>query len=340
MENKNSCCLAAGEVPGQAAQKPGFDITAFGEILIDFTDEGIGNSGAVVFARHPGGAPANVAVGASRLGARSAFQGKTGQDMFGSFLKSVLEAEGVDVSGMIEDENAFTTLAFVSVGADGERNFSFARKPGADLQMRFEDLDLDAICTSRIYHTGSLSLCAEPAKSATLRSIEAARDAGVMISYDPNYRASLWPDEKTAILEMRSLIPFADVMKISDEETELLSGLADPEAAAKALVQRGVKIVCVTLGPDGAIAANREGVCHVEGFPSEVADTNGAGDAFWSAMLTQIAQSGRKAEEISLDTLAQYVRFANAAAALTCRKPGAIPAMPSREEVETLLAGC
>lgn len=314
------------------------DVCTFGEILIDFTDAGKTETGAKLFAQHPGGAPANVAVGVSRLGGKSAFIGKIGTDMHGTLLKGVLEDEGVDVSNLVEDDNHFTTLAFVEVSEDGERNFSFARKPGADTQMRFEEMNPSLISTSAIFHVGSLSLTHEPSRTSTHKAIDLAKENGVIISYDPNYRASLWPNVETAIEQMRSLIPEADIMKISDEETTLLTGYPEPEEAAKALIDQGVSIVAVTLGSEGALVANREGQRKVAGFKSQVADTNGAGDSFWAAMLIQVAQSGKKADELTLDELAEFARFANGVAALTVRKPGAIPAMPTFQETVDFLA--
>lgn len=313
------------------------DVTAFGEILIDFTYEGAGKSGAALFAQHPGGAPANVCVGVQRLGGTSRFIGKAGKDMHGDFLKGVLESEGVDVSGLVQDETCFTTLAFVSVGKDGERAFSFARKPGADTQMSFEEMNPNLIAESSIFHVGSLSLTDDPSRTACMNAVILARSQGVTVSYDPNYRASLWPDEKTAIAQMRSLVPYADIMKISDEETWLLTGVSDPVQAAEILLEQGVKIAAVTLGEKGALIATEEGVCHVAGFVSDVADTNGAGDSFWAAMLVQIARSGKRLEDLDLETLARFVRFANGTAALTVRKHGAIPAMPDGRMVEEFL---
>lgn len=315
------------------------DVCTFGEILIDFTQEGINEGGTPLFAAHPGGAPANVSVGVSRLGRNSAFIGKTGTDMHGKTLKSVLEENGVETRGMIADPDVFTTLAFVSVNEDGEREFSFARKPGADTQIQWEEMDQELIENSRIFHIGSLSLTDEPARSACLQAVRHAREHGVMVSYDPNYRASLWPNEEQAIEQMRSLIPYADIMKISDEETALLTGLEDPREAARSLIEQGVKVAAVTLGSEGALVANQQGMYKVAGYASKVADTNGAGDSFWATMLAQIAGSGKKAEELSLVELSQFVSFANAAAALTVRRHGAIPAMPSLREVEAFLDG-
>ncbi len=314
------------------------NICTFGEILIDFTDSGTTPSGTKLFAQHPGGAPANVAVGVKRLGGNASFIGKIGDDMHGTLLKGVLDEEGVDVSNLVQDDTVFTTLAFVSVGPEGERQFSFARKPGADTQMTFEEMDQDMIKNSKIFHVGSLSLTHEPSRTAEYKAIDLAKDNGVIISYDPNYRESLWLNEPVAIQAMRSLINKADIMKISDEETALLTDIKDPEGAAKSLIDQGVKVVAVTLGDKGALIANKEGAIVVPGFKSQVADTNGAGDSFWSAMLVQVANANKALEELSLDELADFTRFANGVAALTVRKSGAIPAMPTLAQATEFLA--
>lgn len=314
-----------------------FDITAFGEILIDFTFSGTNADGMALFAQNPGGAPANVAVAASRLGSRTAFLGKAGADMHGQFLKDTLDAQTVNTDGLILDPDVFTTLAFVSLSPQGERTFSFARKPGADTMMKAEDMDENILKNSRIYHVGSLSLTDEPSRSATLDSVKKAREAGVIISYDPNYRDSLWSDVDTAKLQMRSLIPFVDVMKISDEETDLLTDEKDPEKAAEALYEQGVKVIVVTLGSKGAYVFSKDGGQYVEGFPSEVVDTTGAGDSFWAGFLHMLAKSGKKAEELSREELYEAARFGNAVASLCVEGRGAIPAMPDLEAVTNRL---
>ena len=310
------------------------DITVFGEILIDFTMQGENEDGQAVFARNPGGAPANVAVAASRLGARTAFLGKAGKDMHGEFLRAVLEKEKVDVSGLVMDGKYFTTLAFVDVNEDGERTFSFARKPGADTQIRKEEVDVDILDRTHIFHVGSLSLTDQPARDTTFYAVKRAKSKGSIISYDPNYRASLWKDEETAKQHMRSLIPYADMVKISDEETELLTGYSRPEDAAEYLLGQGVKVAAVTLGSDGAYVCSRFGGCRVPGYPSRVADTNGAGDSFWGGFLYRVNASGRKPEDLTLEELETYARFGNAVASLCVEKRGAIPAMPDLRRAE------
>ncbi len=314
-----------------------FGICAFGEILIDFTAVGIGDNGQKIFEQNPGGAPANVLVCAHKLGSKTSFLGKAGSDMHGKFLVDTLQNEGVDTTGFLLDQNYFTTLAFVDLDQKGERTFSFARKPGADTQMTKEELLVEHIKKSKIFHIGSLSLTHEPSRSATYYGIEVARKEGVIVSYDPNYRGSLWNNEELASQEMQSIIP--DIMKISDEETVLLTGEMGFEKAAEILIQRGVKVVVVTLGSEGAYVRNKMDGRVVAGFSSEVVDTTGAGDAFWGGFLHKIAESECIVEALTLDELCEYVKFANAVASLCVQGSGAIPAMPKREEVLKVLNG-
>lgn len=320
-----------------AAKESLYDITTFGEILIDFTCQGKNSEGQNLFAQNPGGAPANVAVAASRLGAHTAFIGKAGNDMHGNYLKSVLEEKQVETKGMILDDSYFTTLAFVNVKENGDRSFSFARKPGADTKIQKEEVDIEILDKTQIFHVGSLSLTDQPARDTTLYAIRRAREKGSIISYDPNYRVSLWQDKGTAKSQMRSLIPYTDIMKISDEETELLTGKESPEEAAAVLFQEGVKVAVVTLGSNGAYLYCKEGGVHVPGFVSEAIDTNGAGDSFWGGFLYRISKSGKRPEDFSIEELKDYVRFGNAVASLCVEKKGAIPAMPELAQVKERL---
>ena len=310
------------------------DITALGELLIDFTQAGESPGGQRLFEQNPGGAPANVLAAARRLGLSAAFIGKVGQDMHGEFLRDTLAREGIDTSGLVMDEAAFTTLAFVALGEDGERSFSFARKPGADTLLRPDELPRELIRSSRVFHIGSLSLCSEPARSATLAALDEAESAACMISYDPNYRPALWESVEAARAQMRSILGRARLVKISDEEAELLTGFAEPERAAAALTEQGAYLAAVTLGADGAYIAVRDGVRHVPGCRVGAVDTTGAGDAFWGALLFALLRSGKSLPELSADDAVGLARFANAAAALCVTKRGAIPAMPSLAEVE------
>lgn len=313
------------------------DVIALGEALIDFTESGRSPTGTRLFEQNPGGAPANVACAVARLGGRAAFLGKVGEDMHGRFLRDTLKGEGVDVSGMVLDPDVFTTLAFVALGEKGERSFSFARKPGADTCLKPDEIGAELLKRGRVLHVGSLSLTDEPARTATLRAVELGQELGLTISYDPNYRASLWPDEAAARKGMRSLIPLCDIVKLSDEETVLLTGEPEPQAAAEKLLDQGVDCVAVTLGSRGALVATREGCRTVAAFPAQGVDTTGAGDAFWGAFLTQLTRNGKAPGELSPDVAVGFARFACAAAAVCVGRRGGIPAMPTEQEVEEKL---
>ena len=234
-----------------------YDITALGELLIDFTPCGMSEAGMKIFEQNPGGAPANVLAAAGNFGAKTAFIGKVGKDMHGEFLKETLKKYNIETKGLIMDEKVFTTLAFVSLNKKGERTFSFARKPGADTCLTKEEVNLELIKECKIFHFGSLSLTDNPSKEALLYALEKAREMNKIISYDPNYRPLLWKNKDTAVKEMRAVIKYADIMKISDEETELLTGCKEPEKAASKLIEQGVSLVFVTLGSEGFFFKNK-----------------------------------------------------------------------------------
>ena len=315
-----------------------YDIAALGELLIDFTDGGVSPSGMRLFERNPGGAPANVLTAAARFGRRTAFLGKAGDDMHGQFLRQTLLDAGIDVSGLVLAEDVFTTLAFVVLNDRGERSFSFARKPGADTCLRSEELNAAVLDSTRILHAGSLSLTDEPARSATFAAVERAKASGAVISYDPNYRAALWPDVETAAGHMRSMVPYVDVMKLSDEETALLTDEPDPAAAAAVLLAQGVKCAAVTLGAEGALVAAADGMRTVPGFAVNAVDTTGAGDAFWGGFLHRMLALDKAPDQLTVDDAADCARWGNATAAVCVTRRGAIPAMPSPAEAEALLA--
>ena len=195
-----------------------FDITALGEILIDFTPSGTNGMGMPLYTQNPGGAPANVLAQSALLGSRTAFIGKVGQDSFGTFLRSVMERNGIDTRALVTSEEVHTTLAFVQLDACGDRSFSFYRNPGADILLRESEVDYELIRQSHIFHFGSLSLTDEPARSATVAAVHAARGSGCLISYDPNYRPPLWPSQDAARTAMLKLLPLADILKLSEEE--------------------------------------------------------------------------------------------------------------------------
>ena len=307
-------------------------ITAVGEILVDMTETSVDERGIKHFAANPGGAPANVAVAAAKLGAESAFIGCVGDDVFGTMLRDTLVQNGVDVSGLQVSETASTTLAVVTVDAKGERSFSFCRKPGADTRMDGAKAAAAAAGTG-IIHFGSVSLTDPDSRRATVTAVKAAKEAGAIVSYDPNYRSSLWEDRETAVREMRAPLSLCDIVKISDEETALLTGAQDPKEAARILCEGGAKLVLVTLGAEGALWY-RDGECGVvPGCRVKVADTNGAGDTFFGALLSRIALRGGL-QDLDAQEISDIVAYANRAASLTTSRPGAIPAMPTRDELE------
>ncbi len=307
------------------------DIVSIGEVLIDLTQDGVSAGGVPKFLANPGGAPANLAVAASKLGADVAFIGKVGADSFGSYLRNVLRENGVDVSGVSTDASAPTTMAVVSVDAAGERSFSFYRDASADVRLTVEELPIELLENTRFLHFGSVSLTTDPARRATLHAASVARKAGALVSYDPNYRASLWSSEELAVREMRAALECADVVKLSDEELPLLTGESDPVSGASRMHDLGVSLVFVTLGARGAFFSLRGRTGTVPGVPCQVADTNGAGDTFFGAVLSKLA--GRDTEELTVQELAGITAFANRAASLTTSRHGAIPAMPTLSEM-------
>ncbi len=307
------------------------DITAIGEILIDLTQTGTNENGVPLFAANPGGAPANVTVAASRLGASAAFVGKVGDDGFGAYLRRVLEGDGVDCSGL-RTGSAPTTMAVVAVDERGERSFRFVR--GADRDLSPDEAG-SAAAGAKFLHFGSVSLTEDPARSATLAAVQAARKAGTLISYDPNYRAALWPGREEAVEWMRRPLPMADVLKLSDEELPLLTGCDRPEDGARALEELGVKLVLVTLGGEGVFCRWQGESWRQPGVSVKVADTNGAGDTFLGAVLSRLCRRGdAPLEGLKRAELEDILTFANRAAALTCSRSGAIPAMPALAELE------
>ena len=308
------------------------DITAIGEILIDLTQSGLTEQGIPRFDANPGGAPANLAVAASRLGAKTAFVGRVGRDSYGDFLRRTLEQNAVDVMGLSVDPAQHTTLAIVSLDEKGERSFSFYRDPSADVNLRFEDVPPELLENTRVLHFGSVSLTAEPSRSATLRAAQTAKERGALVSYDPNYRASLWPDEEAAVRQMREPLPLVDILKISDEELPLLTGLTDPERGSARLAEKGIRLVLVTLGANGAFYRFRGRIGHVPGVRVTVGDTNGAGDTFFGAALSQLVRL-KSLDTLTEEELERILRFANRAASITTSRHGAIPAMPTLEEM-------
>ncbi len=303
-------------------------VVSMGELLIDFValESGVSVGDASGFQKAPGGAPANVAVAVARLGHDSAFLGQVGDDPFGHFLAEVLNAEGVDVRGLRFSPEARTALAFVSLGANGERSFSFYRNPSADMLYRPEDVALDVLDGAKIFHFGSITLIGEPSRSATLKAAQTAHERGLIVSYDPNLRLALWGDAEAARMGMLVGLDYATIVKVSDEELEFLTG-----GDLKPLWRKNIQIIVVTRGSNGATAYLPDGSeVSSAGYTVQAVDTTGAGDGFVAGLLVGILEHS----EDYMQQLSKILCFANAVGAITTTQRGAIPALPTREQVD------
>ena len=307
------------------------DITSIGEALIDLTWTGKSPAGVPLYAANPGGAPANVAVAAARLGARTAFIGKVGPDAFGEQLRQMLRDNGVDDRGLITGQSP-TTLAVVSVDGTGERSFSFLR--GADGELSADEVKETELEAGKILHFGSVSLTPCRARSATIFAARHAHRAGVLVSFDPNYREKIWQDRSQAEQWITMVLPLVDILKLSQEELPLAAGTEDLEEETRRLEEGGISLVLVTLGAEGVFCRWQGESFLVPGVKTKVADTNGAGDTFLGALLARLCRRGEHPlEGLKGEELREILAFANRAAALTCSRSGAIPAMPNLEEV-------
>lgn len=311
------------------------DILAVGEMLIDLTQTGVSDAGIPIYTSFPGGAPANVAVAAAKLGAATAFIGKVGNDAFGRLLVDTVRQNGVGSDGMIVTDDANTTLAVVSLAESGERDFAFYRKGFADTQLREDEISDEQLQSTRFLHFGSVSLTEEPSRSATLSAARRAKEYRATISYDPNFRESLWRYREEAIEMMKRPLPMVDILKISDEELPLLTGTDDPDLGTKMLYDTyGISLILLTLGAKGAYYRYGEctGLC--EGVKVKVADTNGAGDTFLGAFLSGMVRLKKyKPSQLTEEEIKELTAFANKAASITTSRSGAIPAMPTLDEV-------
>ncbi len=307
-------------------------VVCLGEILVDFVarEAGVSVGEAASFQRVMGGAPANVAVGVSRLGRSSAFLGCVGDDPFGCFLTAELRGDGVDVAGLQTTAAARTSLAFVSLDAAGERSFVFFRQPGADMLLAAAQLDRARLSRARIFHFGSFSLSAEPAASATREALRLARAGGALISYDPNLRLYLWPDAEAARRAILPLIDQADILKLSAEELPILTADGD----ARSLWRNSLRALIVTDGGRGARLITPSGDWRAPGFRVRTVDTTGAGDAFVAALLARLAEQPNALAAAPEETL----RYACAAGALATTARGATTAMPTQKAIQQLLA--
>lgn len=313
------------------------EIVCVGDLLVDFvpTVTGTGLVDAPAFAKAPGGAAANVAVGLARLGIGSVFMGKVGDDPFGRFLADTLAKDGIDVSGLRFETRARTALAFVSLRADGEREFLFYRHPSADMLFVPEEVDTGAIERAALLHFDSLSLTSEKPRSAALFAADTALRAGKLVSYDANLRLPLWPDAASAKAGILEGLAKAHIVKLSDDELEFLTGRREPEAARQLWHDR-LRLLCVTRGASGCTWLSATAQAHVPSFPVRAVDTTGAGDGFMAGLLAGLVRDPDAIEDPT--KLTAICRFANAVGALATLERGAIPALPTRAAVEAFLA--
>ena len=314
-----------------------YDVTALGELLIDFTENGTSAQGNPLLEANPGGAPCNVLAMLEKLGKKTAFIGKVGKDMFGEQLKTAVEEVGIDTRNLVMDEEVHTTLAFVHTYPDGDRDFSFYRNPGADMMLKKEEVDEDLIRGAKIFHFGTLSSTHEGVREATRYAIDVAKEAGCLVSFDPNLRPPLWKTLEDARKEIEYGLSKTDILKISDNEVEFLCGTSDYNEGAKMLIEKyNIPFVCVTLGKDGSRAYYKGMRVEVPGFVQKnTIETTGAGDTFCGCMLHYIIQHGL--EDLTEENLRELLTFANAAASVITTRKGALAVMPSKEEVEELL---
>lgn len=301
-----------------------YDAVAIGELLVDFACQSTDAGGYPVLAAHPGGAPANFLAVLAHYGMKTALLAKVGDDVFGRLLCRTAAQAGIDTVGIVVDGSVFTTLAFVTLDTDGDRDFSFARKPGADMLLRYDELNLSLIDQTRVFHFGSVSMTGEPSRDATRRAVEYARDRGKLVTYDPNLRTPLWKDLSQARQEILWGLSAADVVKISGEEVEFLWGLPPQDGAEKLLREYPATLVFVTCGADGCYYAGRQGAGHVGCPPVRTVDTTGAGDIFMGSAVAQLLRTGKCPQELEAEQLRQIAAAACAEASLSTEHYGGI----------------
>lgn len=315
------------------------DIIAIGEALIDFTEKEKDKDGYPTLAAHPGGAPANFLAAAGKCGLSTALYSKVGNDTFGNLLIKTISEAGIDVSSLIKSDDVFTTLAFVTLDAEGDRTFSFARKPGADTCIEYDELDLSLLENAGALHFGTLSLTNDPSRSTTVKLVELAKAKGKLITFDPNLREPLWDSLDEAKKQMLWGIEKADIVKISLEEIDFLFSCSAEAGARKLVEDYGCKLVFATLGKNGCYYYNKTAEGHIDNYNDVVTvDTTGAGDIFGGTAIAGVLKSGIAPEELTKDMLDRIVRFACAAASLSTASFGGISSVPENSEVEKLIA--
>ena len=316
-----------------------FDVTALGELLIDFTENGLSAQGNYLLEANPGGAPCNVLSMLSKLGKKTAFIGKVGDDFLGRHLKDVVEAVGIDTRNLLMDDQVHTTLAFVHTYPDGDRDFSFYRNPGADMNLRAEEINEELVAQSKIFHFGSLSLTHPGVREATKKALHIAKEQGCLISYDPNLRPPLWNTLEEAKEQIAFGMTQCDIMKISDNEIQWFTGEEDFDAGIRILQETyHIPLILLSMGRDGSRAYYQGMRVEVAPFLQEnTIETTGAGDTFCACVLNYVLEHGL--DSLTPEDLQQMLRYANAAASLITTRKGALRVMPSGEDVERLLHG-
>ena len=313
-----------------------YDVTAMGEMLIDFTLNGQSEQGNNLFEACPGGAPCNVLAMLNKLGRKTAFIGKVGEDQFGRLLKGTIDELGIETKGLILDKEIHTTLAFVHTFPDGDREFSFYRKPGADMMLTEDEVDYDLIRQSRIFHFGTLSMTDEPVRSATKKALEVAKEAGCLITFDPNLRPPLWNSLDDAKKQMEYGFQYCDMLKISDNEIQFVSGKEDYDEGIRYLQDKyNIPLIFLTMGKDGSRAYYKDMRVERKGFQVKAIETTGAGDTFCGCSIHGLLTHGL--EGLTEENLGDMLTYANAGAALITMKKGAIRSMPEPENITKLI---
>lgn len=309
------------------------DVVALGELLIDFAAKSTDSAGYPTMAANPGGAPGNFLAALNAYGKKTAFLGKVGNDTFGHLLLGTLNGAGIETKGIVVDDSVFTTLAFVTFDENGDRSFSFARKPGADTQLTWEEIDKSLIDDARVFHFGTLSLTDEPVRTATRKAVAYAKEKGKLITCDPNLRKPLWPSEDAAKEQMLWSLRQADVVKISDNEVEFLWNCTPEEGAEKLLKEFDVSLAMVTLGPDGCLLKTKHTSFRAACPKVHPIDTTGAGDIFGGSAVSRLLELEKPIDALTEADLAYIGSFAAAAASLSTEASGGIPSIPAQEAV-------
>ena len=314
-----------------------FDVVALGELLIDFASRGADADGYPTLAANPGGAPGNFLAALNAYGRKTAFLGKVGSDTFGHLLLKTLNGAGIETKGIVEDDSVFTTLAFVTFDESGDRSFSFARKPGADTQLTWEEIDKSLIDGAKVFHFGTLSLTDEPVRTATRKAVAYAKEQGKLITCDPNLRMPLWNSPEEAREQMLWGLGQADVVKISDNEVEFLWNCTPEEGADKLLKEFGVSLAMVTLGPDGCLLKTKNAAFRAACPRVQPVDTTGAGDIFGGSAVARLLELEKPIGELTEADLAYIGKYAATAASLSTETVGGIPSIPQKDAVLAVL---